>query len=174
MRHLQYLGAQVIYLQETHFKPSVFSRLRNGWIGHAYYSSFNSKSRGFAILIHKSVPFAFTRMVSDPNGRYLIVIGMIYDTPVLLVNVYAPNWDDVNFFSNLPDMSSHFLILGGDFNCWLSPQLDRSSKKTATPSGSAKTIRDFMSECAITDPWRFFNPTGKAYSFFSNVHRRCF
>lgn len=164
----------MIYLQETHFKPSVFSRLRNGWIGHAYYSSFHSKSRGVAILIHKSVPFTFSQMVSDPNGRYLIVTGKIYETPVLLVNVYAPNWDDVNFFrqlfSNLPDMSSHFLILGGDFNCWLSPQLDRSSKKTATPSGSAKTIRDFMSEFAITDPWRFFNPTGKAYSFFSHVH----
>jgi len=27
-----------------------------------------------------------------------------------------------------------------------------------------------MSEFAITDPWRFFNPTGKVYSFFSHVH----
>lgn len=124
--------------------------------------------------MHKSVPFICSDVISDPNGRYLIVIGRMYDSPVLLVNIYAPNWDNADFFkqlfSSLPDMSSRFLLLGGDFNCWLSPELDRSSTKAATPSRSARTVRTFMNEFAMSDPWRFFNPTCKVYSFFSPVH----
>ena len=27
-----------------------------------------------------------------------------------------------------------------------------------------------MEEFSISDPWRFLNPSGRAYSFFSNVH----
>lgn len=174
LHHLQHLGAQIIFLQETHFKPSAFPRIKCGWIGPSYYSSFHSKSRGVAILIHKSVPFMCANVISDPGGRFLIITGKIYDTPVLLVNVYAPNWDNPDFFrqlfSDLPDMSSHFLILGGDFNCWLSPDLDRSSLKATTISRSARIINTFMDEFSISDPWRFFNPSGKTFSFFSHVH----
>lgn len=153
LHHLQHLGAQVIFLQETHFKPSVYSRIKCGWIGHAYYSSFHSKSRGVAVILHKSVPFVCSNVVSDPGGRYLIVTGRVYDTPVLLVNVY---WDNPDFFSQLfskfPDMSTHFLILGGDLNCWLNPDLDRSSTTVTTTSSSARAIHTFMDEFAISDP----------------------
>ena len=31
-------------------------------------------------------------------------------------------------------------------------------------------ILSFMEEFSISDPWRFLNPSGRAYSFFSNVH----
>lgn len=138
-------------------------------MGQSYFSSFYSKSRGVAILFHKSIPFVCSKVVSDPNGRYLIITGSLYGTQLIFVNVYAPNWDDAEFFkklfSALPDMSSHLLILGGDFNCWLNPDPDRSSNKAATLSNSAKVIKDYK------DPWRFFNPTNKAFSFFSPVHR---
>lgn len=91
MHHLQHLGAQIIYLQETHLKPSVYPRINSGWIGHAYYSSFHSKSRGVPILLHKSIPFTCSDVISDPGGRYLIVTGKIFETSVILVDVYAPN-----------------------------------------------------------------------------------
>lgn len=174
LHHLKHLGAQIIFLQETHFRVSDQSRLKASWIGHTYHSSFTGKSRGVAILLHKSIPFVCSNVTADQNGRYLIVSGKINSTPVLLVNVYGPNWDDDVFFTHLfsilPDISSHFLILGGDFNCWLDPQLDRSSNRNCKPSRSAKAIQSFKKQFAISDPWRFFNLSGKEYSFFSNVH----
>lgn len=125
LHHLHHLGAQIIFLQETHLKVSDHFRLRKGWIGQLFHSSFQSKARGTAILIHKSVPFVPSNVTSDPNGRFIIVTGSIYNTKLSLANVYAPNWDDSNFFSTffskLPDMSSDLLVLGGDFNCWLGP-----------------------------------------------------
>lgn len=138
------------------------------------WQASHGRFRGVAILLHKSISFECTKVVTDPNGRYLIVCGKLYQTPVMLINVYGPNWDDEGFFkslfSNLPDLSSHLPIFGGDFNCWLDPELDRSSVRTCRPSQSAKVIKMFKEQFAIVDPWRFQNPTGKAYSFFSNIH----
>lgn len=174
LNHLHHLGGQIIFLQETHFKPSLNPRIRCRWIGQSYYSSFHKKSRGVAILINKTIPFISNSVISDPNGRYLIVCGTLYGNPLVLTNVYAPNWDDSSFFrhviSNIPDMTSKCLIMGGDFNCWLSPYLDRSSTKPTTASKASKILKTFMDEFSIIDPWRFFNPTSKTYSFFSPVH----
>lgn len=53
---------------------------------------------------------------------------------VALVNVYASNTDEEDFFkqllSSLPDLNKYSLILGGDFRCWLDAALDRSSVKS--------------------------------------------
>uniref|UniRef100_A0AAY4CZ23 Endonuclease/exonuclease/phosphatase domain-containing protein n=1 Tax=Denticeps clupeoides TaxID=299321 RepID=A0AAY4CZ23_9TELE len=115
--------------------------------------------------------FFFKIYLSDPNGRFVIVTGQIHNTSVALINIYAPNYDDEGFFKRLfsliPDLSTHYLILGGDFNCWLNPHLDRSSSTVCAPSRSAKAILSFMKEYAVSDAWRFFNPTKREYSFFS-------
>ena len=76
--------------------------------------------------------FTASQIDGDPKGRYIIVTGKIYDTPVVLVSVYAPNWDDAAFFTNvftrLPDLNEHHLVMSGDMNCVLSPKFDRSSR----------------------------------------------
>lgn len=172
--HLRHLGVHIAFLQETHLKPSDHTRLRKRWVGQVYHSSFQSRSRGVAILIHKSVNFTCSDISSDPNGRYVLVSGILNGTQVALLNVYGPNWDDSCFFrsvfSLIPDQSRYHLILGGDFNCWLNPLLDRSSTKTTVLSSSAKVVRSSMDEFALSDPWRFHNPSNKKYSFFSHVH----
>lgn len=174
LHHLHLLKAHIVFLQETHLKVSQHLALRCRWVGQVFHSSFQGRARGVAILFHKSIPFTCSNVISDRNGRYVIISGTLFSTKVLLVNIYGPNQDDGDFFKSvfslLPDMSSHKLILGGDFNCWLDPRLDRSSSKFTALSATAKVIRNFMSEFAISDPLRVFHPTKKAYSFFSPVH----
>lgn len=91
-----------------------------------------------------------------------------------LACVYAPNVDDDSFFaclfSLLPDLGSHYLILGGDLNCWLDSALDRSSTRPGAVSKSASLIQSFISEYGISDVWRFLHPKEREFSFFSNVH----
>lgn len=173
LHHLQHMGAQIIFLQETHLKVADHFRLRKGWLGQLYHSTFQGKARGAAILIHKSVPFISSKIVADPNGRYIIVSGSIHNTKLIFANVYAPNWDDPNFFKSffnkIPDISSHYLVLGGDFNCWLGP-LDRSSSRPARQSNSSKIVNTLLQEFSLIDAWRFFNPTQREYTYFSPVH----
>lgn len=146
-------------------------RIRKSWVGQVFHSNFNSKARGTAILIHKSIQFTASASIVDPQGRYVVVSGMLYHVPVLLVNVYAPNWDDVNFINKLisllPDLNSHLIIFGGDINCVMDPSLDRSNPKTLSRSKMAQALSTFMDQMGAVDPWRFLFPNSRAYSYFS-------
>uniref|UniRef100_A0A9J8CV62 Reverse transcriptase domain-containing protein n=1 Tax=Cyprinus carpio carpio TaxID=630221 RepID=A0A9J8CV62_CYPCA len=168
------LKGDICFLQETHLKNSSHKSLMRSWVGQVFHSGFNGKARGAAILINKNTPFNPSKVISDPNGRYVIVSGTLYGNQVALASVYAPNWDNpdffVNLFSNFPDLNLYQLIMGGDFNCVLNTVLDRSSPRPSTLSQSSKTINSFLEWYGITDIWRHLNPTSKMFSFFSPVH----
>lgn len=95
--HLKGLNTDIAFLQETHLCINDHCRLRKPWVGQIFYSAFNSKSRGAAILINKQIQFPPDQIISDPHGCYVIVSGTLYQTLVVLVNVYAPNWDNPIF-----------------------------------------------------------------------------
>lgn len=174
LSHLSQLNVGIAFLQETHLRLCDQSRLRGTWIGQLYHSNFNSKSRGTAILINKNVPFVMSKVEADSHGRFVIVTGRLYETPIILANIYAPNWDDEaffsSFFSRLPDINSHYLLLAGDLNCALS-HLDRSSTRVIPQTKVCQTIQLFLQTYGVTDVWRFENPTSRCYSFFSHVHK---
>ncbi len=173
--HLKQLGVDIAFSQETHIRSCDSSRLVRGWAGQVYQSNFCSKAREVAIMISKNVQFTSSHVQTDSAGRYVIVVGKLYTLPVILACVYAPNWDDpsffTNFFSRLPDLTSHHLILGGDINCALSPFLDRSISRRASLSKSAHSVQLFLKTYGVADVWRFRNPTSRAYSYFSPVHK---
>ena len=82
----------------------------------------------------------------------MIVKGSLCHKPFLLVNVYTPNWDDVDFANRLlaflPNLKTQ-LILGGDFNCVIDHSLDRSSPKIITPSKMSQSFSMFMKKMDI-------------------------
>lgn len=172
--HLKRLHSDIIFLQETHLPIKDHQRLYCPWVGQVFHSNFNSKARGVAILINKRVQFSSSNVITDRNGRYIIVAGTLMQKKVLMVNIYAPNFDDVDFanrlLSNIPNLNTHLLILGGDLNCVFDPILDRSNPRNLTQSATCKTFSDFMTQNGLVDPWRSRNPHTKKYSFFSQVH----
>ena len=101
LHYLRHLDAHIIYLQETHLRGVDTIRLKRSWVGDIYSSSFSSKSRGVAILLHRDIPFVHAQTVTDPAGRFIIVLGCIFDVKVALANIYAPNWDDESFFKQV-------------------------------------------------------------------------
>ena len=88
---------QVALLQETHLTDTEHLKLKRDWVGQIYYSSFNSRSRGAAILIHKCLPFTLDKVVRDTEGRFVIITGFLYGERVLIGSVYAPNTFDSSF-----------------------------------------------------------------------------
>lgn len=160
--HLKKLRAGVAFLQETHLHDSDHWRLGKCWAGQFFHSNFKGKARGAAILVDRNIPFEPSNITADKFGRFIIVSGKLHNKSVVLANVYAPNVDDVQFFnrffSELPDLNSHCLILGGDFNCFLDAVLDGSSPKPTTLSKSASYIKAFLDDFSLSDPWRFLFP----------------
>ena len=80
------------------------------------------------ILIRGSIPLNVTKVIPDKFGRFLIIQGTLYTECLNLVNIYAPNQDDPNFFNNLflslASLHGQYVIVG-DFNCTLDPNKDR-------------------------------------------------
>lgn len=167
--HLKRLKSDVMFLQETHLRNRDHLRLRCPWVGHTFHSMFNSKARGVTILINRRVQFTASEIKADKNGRYLVVVGTMYNVPVLLVNMYAPNFDNPGFtdalLSSLPSLDTPLLILGGDLNCVIDPALDRSNPRTLTQSSMSKSISEFMFQNGFVDPWRFSNTTNRSVLF---------
>lgn len=119
--HLKQLRVDVAFLQETHLRVKDRHRVKPPWAEYYFHSNFDSRARGVAILIHKNLHFSTTKVIADKNGRYLIIVGSINHMPVLLVNVYAPNFDNLEFANNLlmqiPNLNTRLLVFGGDLNC---------------------------------------------------------
>lgn len=174
LNHLKSLHSDITFLQETHLKNNCHNRLKAKWVKEIYHTSFSTKARGAAIIIKKGIPFIHNSTIADKDGRYIIVSGEIYNTSLTLVNVYAPNMDNPAFFkkvfSLLPNLSQTMLIIGGDFNTPLDPFLDRSASRKIPKNNSSVLINSFLKSMNLIDLWRFTNPSGRDYSFFSAVH----
>lgn len=174
LSHLKSLKADVIFLQETHLKNDCHNKLKSRWINQVFHSTFSAKARGVAILVRKGVPFRQTSTIADKNGRYILVTGELHANPVVLLNLYGPNFDDSEFFrkvfSLIPDSPDANLIIGGDLNLVLDPYLDKSSTRKITHCKASDLIKTFMKNSNMCDIWRTLNPTGREYSFYSQVH----
>lgn len=85
-------------------------------------------------------------------------------------SVSAPYTFDNSFYSKLlADISSvcqPYVVLGGDFNCGLSSDMDYSPPKTQPPSKMAKVTIELCSDLGLFDAWRTTHPREKDLTFF--------
>lgn len=172
--HLKKLRTDVAFLQETHLRNPDHHRLRCKWTGHIFHSPFHFKSRGTAVIIKNSTPFTASEVISDLQGRFVIVTGNLHDYQITLANIYAPKVHDwsiyINCLAKLRNMNSHRLVIGGDFNLVLDPNLDRSWNKPLALSKSAGRIHTFLDTYKWSDPWRTLFPNARQDSYFSVHH----
>lgn len=66
-----------------------------------FHAKFSARARGVATTITKNILFEQTDIIKDVNGRYVIIAGLLQNLSVILISIYAPNWDDEQFFINL-------------------------------------------------------------------------
>lgn len=131
-----------LHCYKKHVTDLEHIKLRRSWVGQVFYSSYNSQSRGVAVLIHKKLSFTLEELIKDDEGRFVIISGFLYGERVLIGSVSGPNTFESSFFSKLLAAASSklapFTMLGGDFNCVQDTRIDQSSKPTAM---SKKTTR---------------------------------
>ncbi len=51
MIYLKHNKADIAFIQESHFKSGEALKLKFGWVGHVFNSSFSSKRNGVVILM---------------------------------------------------------------------------------------------------------------------------
>ena len=84
----------IYLLQDTHFHPSIEERIKREWGCDIFFASYNSNSRGVAILVNNNIEYKCLNVVQDPNGNYLILRIKVFDKDITIVNIYGPNDDN--------------------------------------------------------------------------------
>lgn len=110
-------------------------------------------------------------MTADPYGRYMMISGHINSFQCLISMLQIGNPD---FFHKAFDMipaSSPNVIIGGDFNCYLDPILDRLSTKPAPAIATVQTLNNLIRTRNMVDIRRLQHPTDRDFSFYSHVHK---
>lgn len=86
LQYLESLNPHIILLQETHLTGSKILSLNRNWIQRAVHST-HSYAKGVAILIHKKLACAIKHVITDPDGRYVIVVLAIESQLLAIANV---------------------------------------------------------------------------------------
>ena len=92
-----------VFLQETYSTEDVESIWKTQWQDKLYFSHGSNHSCGVMILVKDDVDFKLNSIISDDQGRYVIIEAEVQGSLFLFVNIYAPNsvQDQCCFYDNL-------------------------------------------------------------------------
>ena len=164
--------ANLYLLQETHSTLNDELNWRGEWGADIYYSHGDSESRGVAIGFNIPFDHKVNDAHRDREGRYIILDMDINSVRCLIVNVYAPNSDDAEFFANLIDKIQSLgclnVIWGGDFNLVHCVEKDKKGGNKSTHIKCRDKVFEWMSDSDSVDIWRRLHPMDRQYTWFSN------
>ena len=87
----------------------------------------------------------------------------------MLVNVYGPDRDTPAFYEELTEMvkeyQNHNIIIVGDWNLVLDPQLDCYNYKHINNPKAKESVENVTLELGLTDIWREANPDCQRYTW---------
>ena len=129
--------SDIIFQQETH------SFSLDEWEGTSYCSFLTNYSAGTAILVSKNFVGTVSPVYISDDGRLVSLDVDYFGSQLRVISVYAPNIPaDRKFF--LSRLSNHFSvsrhnIVGGDFNCVDSIELDTYNHSETSSSLEGST-----------------------------------
>uniref|UniRef100_A0A673IQH6 exodeoxyribonuclease III n=1 Tax=Sinocyclocheilus rhinocerous TaxID=307959 RepID=A0A673IQH6_9TELE len=174
LTYLKQNKSDIAMLQETHLSAEESEKFKRGWIDQVYSSTFNTRSRGVAILIKKGLDFKVHKTYNDHEGRWIALDSSLEGQKYTIMNIYAPYVMSLDFFNEIcniiRNIGNYYIILGGDFNQVRNIDLDKSSTKQTT-SILYSAIDTMMDECGLIDIWRTLHPLEKDFTFFSHPHQ---
>lgn len=175
--------ADVIFVQETHSTPQDTKIWNSEWGARAFYAHGRSNSKGVCILFRRGFTPVISQIISDPEGRFLILQIKVEDVCLSLANIYAPTQNEgieqsnflERFNSTLDNLEVTNIFLGGDFNTHIpltydrtSPDLNQSGDALRHSSHRATywaRINALLNQYDISDAWLHKYPNSNRFTF---------
>ena len=161
-------NCNIVFLQETHSIPQDELKWRQDWDGPVFYSHGTSDSRGVAILFKKHVNCSIIEITGN-NGRLLLLKLCLSGKELILMNIYAPNTDDLAFFQNMVSKLIQAdwpnIVIGGDFNLVLDVKVDKTGGLEKTHQKSNVFLKQFMETNNLFDIWRIQHPDSRQFTW---------
>ena len=120
LNYLKQRKYSIYCLQDTHFTEGEEKYIRTQWGYECFFSSFNSQSRGTAILLNNNFEYKLNKIKRDSDGNLIILDIHLAGKNITLINLYGPNRDNPNFYAkimqDIRDFNNQSVIMVGDYN----------------------------------------------------------
>ena len=174
-QHLRNMKDTDLFLiQEAHVKDLEQSKLwKSEWGGQMYSSYGESNSKGVMTMVHPNSDIKLRKLDCDTEGRILCCEVKIADKLLVLCNIYAPNDDNPGYFRNVIRMVDRCqqstpavdgVIIGGDFNLVLEPELDRLNS-LRNHEKARLVVTEMIEQLSLCDVWRVRNADTRRYTW---------
>jgi exonuclease III len=172
---LKKYNKHIIFLQETHTSSLDEIYFKNTWGHEMFFSHGTTKSKGLITIVPKDLLENSKLYYRDLDGRLLIIELKLNDNIYYLINVYAPSLNNetekINFLLKLKNiltpLRNNNLILGGDWNIVLEPEMDKKgfNVETIKYAKAREIIKFLLEEFELIDCWRLHHPNKKQYTW---------
>ena len=158
----------VVCLQETHSTQKEEKTWTMQWNGEITFNHGSHQSGGTCVMFRDKNDFDFQVIHCNVTGRCNIVKIHKEGKQFLLVNIYAPNEDNPEFFKeviNIVENEVHDeLIVCGDFNLVMDPTIDRTENIRHKPR-AFEMLNKYIEERELIELWRAQNTDTRYYSW---------
>ena len=161
----------ILCLQDTHCTDSEYTSIKNIWSAECAINGNKTNSRGVAILLNSNLEYKIINESCDNNGNLICLdLQIDNDWTVRLINIYAPNNDDPDFFLYVADLIDqnpcNYEIICGDLNLTLNPLIDSYNYANINNPKARDQLMDIMQSRNLVDSYRVQNATKKIYTWF--------
>ena len=169
IQYFKETGAHIICLQDTHLTEKDTTNMCNIWSGQFYLNGQYTNSRGVAILFRDNFECKIINTNKDKEGNLLHLDIETQNSKIKLINIYAPNIDNPNFFKIVENIifesNSDYNIICGDFNLLLDPLKDSHNYKHINNPNSRQVVLEMIKRCELNDIFRFCHPDEKRFTW---------
>ena len=139
-----------------------------------FFSHGKSDDRGVLIAFREGIKYKVTEKHIDTEGRYVLLNLLLNNSPVVLINCYAPNQEAEQFkvldrlthiFDQLDKAEDNTFIWGRDFNMIFDIDLDADKGSPKLYIKSVSKRLSVMSEFDICDIYRIRNPDSRRFTW---------
>ena len=154
----------IIFLQKTHSSLETETEWKQDMRNFdLYFSHGTTSTRGVCILISKRLDCTILDKVMDKKGRFLLLHIKDKESEYVLGNLYAPTKDkkieQLSFFHYVQSILTQYIekpiVIGGDLNTYLNPELDKCGGIREVQSESSKAIEDLCDQFCLFEVYRF-------------------
>ena len=169
-RHVRAKKYNIVCLQDVHIQSQQESYVKAEWGNDAYFSCFNSSSRGVLILLNNNFEYKVEKINSDVNGNYIILDINIEGKKFTLINLYGPNDDKPKFYKELRQkyktLNNDNIIICGDWNLVINPDLDTNNYlHINNPRARNEVLDSIIEEDGFLDTYRIFHEEKREYTW---------
>lgn len=165
LTYLKQKKTDIALIQETHLDDEESLKLKRDWVAQVYYSTYSSRKRGVIILIRRNWDIQVFKNYADQEGRWVVLDACLQGQRVTLVNIYAPNSPQPDFFHEVCNVVRNIGNINNT-NQVRDVFLDKSSWPRQSNDPVCVAVDIMSEELGLVDIWRLYHPQERLYIFF--------